>query len=58
MRKAIKSLKNFESPGIDGISAEMLQADGERNHSAVDVWTVCNHEVWDSGIVPKDWNAP
>ena len=52
VRAAIRSLKNYKSPGMDGISPEMLKGGGD----TVVKW-MCNlcNQVWESGDVPEDW---
>ena len=52
VRKATRALKNSKSPGVDRISAEMLNAGGE----TVILWIpgLCN-PVWESEVVPDDW---
>ena len=52
VRKAIQMLKNNKSPGMDGITSEMLKVGGEETVQ----WMcqLCN-QVWNSGVVPEDW---
>ena len=51
-RRAIKSCKNIKSPEFNGITVEMLKA----REDCIIPWmsSFCN-QVWNSGIVPKDW---
>lgn len=51
--KAIHSLKTGKAPGLDLITAEMLQADLP---SAVDVLTPLIEKIWISEELPDDWN--
>ena len=48
----MKTLKNNQLPGMDGINAEILKARGK----TVVQWMcgLCN-QVWESGVVPNDW---
>ncbi|KAI8499222.1 hypothetical protein Bbelb_229860 [Branchiostoma belcheri] len=52
IHEAIKNLKNNKSPGMDGITAEMLKAGRE----SVVKWMcqLCNN-AWNRGEVPEDW---
>ncbi|KAI8508065.1 hypothetical protein Bbelb_143050 [Branchiostoma belcheri] len=52
IHEAIKNLKNNKSPGMDGITAEMLKA---RRESVVKwMCQLCNN-AWNRGEVPEDW---
>ncbi|MEL7177812.1 MAG: reverse transcriptase domain-containing protein [Pseudomonadota bacterium] len=52
VRRAIKRLKCGKSPGVDGVTAEMLKAGGE----AVVEWltSICQR-AWEEGEVPAEW---
>ena len=52
VRRAIKKLKNVKTPGVDGITSEMLRYGGEcMVEWLTRVIVVCLNE----GKVPKDW---
>jgi hypothetical protein len=49
----VRKLKNGKSPGIDGITGEMIKNGGE---NVIDwIWKLCN-KAFAEGIVPKDWS--
>jgi hypothetical protein len=49
---AINKLKKNKSPGVDGITAEMLQAGGEKlKHK---IYELCNR-AWDEETIPEHW---
>ena len=52
VKKALQKLKGGKSPGVDGITAEMLKYGGEM----VVKWMhlICTL-AWEKGIVPDDW---
>ena len=52
VRRAIKRLKNGKSPGVDGITSEMLRYGGE---SVVEWLTRVCKVCLDEGRVPKEW---
>ena len=52
VEEAIRSLKKNKSPGSDGITAEMLQAGGEK--LAREIHKLCN-KAWQEGTIPKKW---
>ena len=52
MRKAVKKLKKGKSPGIDGITSEMLKYGGE---SVIEWLTRVCVVCLRSGEVPLDW---
>ena len=47
---AIKNLKKEKSPGIDNITAEMIQASG-----GIKVYYEMCKKIWNTGIWPTDW---
>ncbi|KAJ8710014.1 hypothetical protein PYW07_009380 [Mythimna separata] len=51
--KAVRSLKTGKAPGLDLITAEMLQADLS---SAVDVLTPLIEKIWTAEELPDEWN--
>ena len=53
VQKAIHSLKGNKSPGSDGITAEMLQAGGEK--LARQIHKLCN-KAWHEGTIPEEWS--
>ncbi|EYC36369.1 hypothetical protein Y032_0903g2962 [Ancylostoma ceylanicum] len=52
IRKAVRSLENGKSPGVDNITAEAIKAGGEvllrRLHSLISL-------VWQSEVIPATW---
>ena len=52
VRSAIGRMQNGKSPGVDGVTAEMLKCGGK----SVEEWMLqlCNL-CWDKGVVPSDW---
>ncbi|EYC27241.1 hypothetical protein Y032_0009g600 [Ancylostoma ceylanicum] len=52
IRKAVRSLKNGKSPGVDNITAEAMKAGGEvllrRLHSLISL-------VWQTEVIPATW---
>ena len=49
---AINKLKKNKSPGVDGITAEMIQAGGEK--LKYKIYELCNR-AWDDGTIPEQW---
>ena len=49
---AIKNLKKEKSPGIDNITAEMIQASGE---AGIKVYYEMCKKIWNTGKWPTDW---
>lgn len=54
IKNAIKHLKNIKSPGIYGISGEMVTAMGEEGMHALHLICIA---VWKTGEWPKDWTT-
>lgn len=54
VRNAIKKLKSDKSPGIDGITAEIIRATGE---TGVDIFNLICQKIWTTGSWPKDWTS-
>ena len=52
VEKAVKTLKDKKSPGIDGIPAEVIKAGGER--LIKDVHRLCNM-IWHEEQWPEEW---
>ena len=52
IQAAIHSLKKNKSPGSDGITAEMLEAEGEQ--LARRIHKLCN-KAWQEGTIPGEW---
>ena len=52
IEESLKSAKTGKSPGIDGISIEIIKAAGEARVELL--WKVCR-SVWKDGIAPMDW---
>jgi len=52
VRSAIGRMRNGKSPGVDGVTAEMLKCGGK----SVEEWMLrlCNL-CWDKVVVPSDW---
>ena len=52
VEKAIKRLKNNKSPGVDGITSEMLKAGGQRLMK--EIHGMCN-QIWRGESTPEEW---
>ncbi|KAF0702148.1 craniofacial development protein 2-like, partial [Aphis craccivora] len=50
--RAINSLKDWKSPGSDGIPAELIKYGGEEIHKIIH--EICS-EVWKTEVLPNDW---
>ena len=51
--EAICSLKRNKIPGLDGITAEMLQAGGKQ--LTPEIHKLCN-KLWQESTIPKEWD--
>src|SRR6218665_370268 len=49
---AVKRLKRHKSPGTDGITDEMIQAEGEQ--IVDELHRICK-QVWKEGRIPEEW---
>ena len=52
VEKAVNQLKKNKSPGTDGITGEMIQAEGERMTKKLN--KLCRRE----GKIPEEWTKP
>ena len=52
VEESLKSAKTVKTPGIDGISIEIIKAAGEAGVELL--WRVCR-AVWKDGITPMEW---
>ena len=53
IQEAIPILKRNKSPGFDRITAEALQAGGERQ--PIEIHKLCSR-AWNGGTIPESWN--
>jgi len=51
-KRAINCLKEWKSPGSDGIPAELIKYGSEEIHKTIH--EICN-EVWETEVLPNDW---
>ena len=52
VERAIKRLKNNKSPGVDGITSEMIKAGGQRLMK--EIHGMCN-QIWRGESTPEEW---
>jgi len=52
VEKAIKRLKNNKSPGVDGITSEMIKVGGQR--LLKEIHGMCN-QIWRGESTPEEW---
>ena len=53
VEEAIRTLKRNKSPGLDGITVEMIQADGEQ--LVRQIHQLCN-KAWSESTIPEEWS--
>ena len=52
VERAIMRLKNNKSPGVDGITGEMIKAGGEELRK--EILRICN-DIWKGERMPEEW---